>query len=119
MFSRYAIFVFLGALLTTLLLAVSRLKKRNRLLENFRRDFVANISHEFRTPLAVIKGYAETLSEAGVTTETVQSFLKIIQNNTERLITMVEDLLELLGNFLAYLAGRHALDKPQQTIEFV
>ncbi len=74
---------------------ILRMQRKVRLLESFRRDFVVNISHEFRTPLSVIKGYSETLLQEGLDPETRHSFLKIIEEHTEKLIQMVEELLQL------------------------
>lgn len=65
-------------------------------LENMRRDFVANVSHELMTPLTSIKGYSETVVEI-IEEEPEQSkeFLKIIIKQSDRLQAIVEDLLEL------------------------
>lgn len=67
-----------------------------RRLERARRDFVANVSHEFRTPLAAIQGFAETLL-AGAMEESQDRlrFLEIIRNNAIRLGHLTEDLLKL------------------------
>ncbi len=66
-------------------------------LEKIRRDFVANVSHELRTPVAVIKGYAETLISDGqkMDPERVAHFSKIIHNHSERLTSLISDLLTL------------------------
>ncbi len=65
-------------------------------LETVRRDFVANVSHEFKTPLSSIRGYAETLlSGAADDKETAQKFLKKIERQTIRLEHLVGDILEL------------------------
>lgn len=67
-----------------------------RQLENMRRDFVANVSHELKTPLTSIKGFVETLlSGALEDKENNRNFVKIIQNHTERLDKLVDDLLSL------------------------
>lgn len=68
---------------------------RVRELEGVRRDFVANVSHELRTPLATIKGYVETLVESEVTPEDRRRFLETVSRHTERLSSLIEDLLEL------------------------
>jgi two-component system, OmpR family, phosphate regulon sensor histidine kinase PhoR len=67
-----------------------------RRLERARRDFAANISHEFRTPLTAIQGFAETLLE-GALDDSVNSrrFIQIIQDNALRLGRLTEDLLKL------------------------
>lgn len=65
-------------------------------LENLRRDFVANVSHELKTPITSIKGYVETLlDESGELPQHVQDFLTIISKQTNRLQAIVEDLLSL------------------------
>jgi two-component system phosphate regulon sensor histidine kinase PhoR len=67
-----------------------------RRLETMRRDFVANVSHELKTPLTSIKGFVETLLEGALDDkENNRNFLKIIQNHAERLNSLVEDLLSL------------------------
>ncbi len=70
---------------------------RQKRLENVRKEFVANVSHELRTPLAVIKGYVETLVDGqdSVSPSDRDKFLKTIQRHTERLNSLLEDLLTL------------------------
>ena len=65
-------------------------------LENLRRDFVTNVSHELKTPITSIKGYVETLlDEAGEHPQHVRDFLEIISKQTNRLQAIVDDLLSL------------------------
>ena len=67
-----------------------------RRLENIRRDFVANVSHELRSPVTNIKGYAETLLEGALNDKkNAIDFLKIISSDSDRLSRLVDDLLEL------------------------
>jgi two-component system phosphate regulon sensor histidine kinase PhoR len=67
-----------------------------RRLETIRRDFVANVSHELKTPLTSIKGFIETLLEGALDDkENNRNFLNIIQKHAERLNNLVEDLLSL------------------------
>ena len=67
-----------------------------RQLETMRRDFVANVSHELKTPLTSIKGFVETLLEGAIDDkENSLNFLKIIQEHTERLNHLINDLLDL------------------------
>lgn len=71
---------------------VTRLRK----LENVRRDFVANVSHELKTPITSIKGFVETLQEGAVNNpEDAQRFLEIIAKHADRLNSIIEDLLSL------------------------
>ncbi len=71
---------------------VTRLKA----LENVRRDFVANASHELKTPLTTIKGFLETLKNGAMDDpESAERFLDIIIRNTERLTSITEDILSL------------------------
>ena len=67
-----------------------------RRLEIVRRDFVANVSHELKTPLTSIKGFVETLLEGALEDkENNRNFLRIIQEHVERLDKLVNDLLSL------------------------
>ena len=65
-------------------------------LESIRRDFVANVSHELKTPVTSIQGYVETLLD-GAMDDALQreKFLKIVAKHTERLHAILEDLLML------------------------
>lgn len=66
-------------------------------LESMRQQFVANASHELKTPVSVIKGYAETLVEDHATMEEEdrERFLRVIQSHSERLSLLINDLLSL------------------------
>jgi two-component system phosphate regulon sensor histidine kinase PhoR len=66
-----------------------------RRLEAVRRDFVANVSHELKTPLTSIAGYAETLMDPGIATEARQRFLATVMSNAQRMQRLVDDLLDL------------------------
>ena len=66
-----------------------------RRLETVRRDFVANVSHELKTPLTSISGYAETLLTDAPDAETTQRFLATIVDNARRMQRLVDDLLDL------------------------
>jgi PAS domain S-box-containing protein len=66
-----------------------------RRLEAVRRDFVANVSHELKTPLTSISGYAETLLSDSAEPETTERFLRTILSNARRMQRLVDDLLDL------------------------
>ncbi|MBW1784258.1 MAG: PAS domain-containing protein [Deltaproteobacteria bacterium] len=71
---------------------VSRLRR----LENIRRDFVSNVSHEIKTPITAIKGYVETLRDGAMEKpEDTERFLGIIKKHVDRLEAIIEDLLNL------------------------
>lgn len=65
-------------------------------LQKTRTDFVANVSHELKTPLTSIKGYTETLSNSKLQDkEQSLKFLKKIEENTDRLDALIHDILDL------------------------
>jgi len=71
---------------------VSRLRR----LENLRRDFVANVSHELKTPITSIKGFVETLLDGAMNNPAeAERFLKIVAKHADRLNSIIEDLLML------------------------
>ena len=66
-----------------------------RRLETVRSDFVANVSHELKTPLTVVGGFAETLGDDTVEPEMRRQFAEAILSNTRRMQRIVDDLLDL------------------------
>ncbi|MCG3086151.1 PAS domain-containing protein [Anoxybacillus sp. LAT_35] len=71
---------------------ITELKK----LEQMRKDFVANVSHELKTPITSIKGFAETLLDGAMhDAKTLEYFLTIILKESERLQHLIQDLLDL------------------------
>jgi two-component system phosphate regulon sensor histidine kinase PhoR len=67
-----------------------------RRLENIRRDFVANVSHELKTPITTIKGFVETLRDGALDDhEQAERFLAIVARHADRLHAIIEDLLSL------------------------
>ena len=70
-------------------------RTRLRQLESVRRDFVANVSHELKTPITAIRGAVETLIDDDSADAASRRFLQIIFKQSERLNALVEDLLDL------------------------
>ncbi len=69
---------------------------QTQMLENMRRDFVANVSHELKTPITNVKGYLETLAEGVMNDpETTERFLAVSIRNADRLNAILDDLLSL------------------------
>ena len=64
-------------------------------LDNMRKEFIADVSHELKTPLTSIMGYAETLSTSEYDPEMQERFLKVINTEALRMTKLVNDLLTL------------------------
>lgn len=79
----------------SLLVAINDISHIRR-LENLRKEFVANVSHELKTPITAIQGFVETLLEGAMADpENNQRFLTIISKHAERLSSIIESLLSL------------------------
>ena len=76
-------------------LLLSRDITRFEKLETTRRDFVANVSHELKTPLTVLAGFLETISESAVTPEQRTQYMALMREQAERMKRLVDDLLTL------------------------
>jgi two-component system phosphate regulon sensor histidine kinase PhoR len=86
----------LGEAINRLAAAVQANISRREKMEQIRREFSSNISHELKTPLTSIKGYVDTLLEGALEDKANNMrFLRIINNNVERMISLVSDLLSL------------------------
>ncbi len=71
---------------------ITRIKR----LETIRQEFVANVSHELKTPITSILGFVETLQDGAIEEPyEARTFLDIIANHTRRLNTIIDDLLQL------------------------
>jgi two-component system phosphate regulon sensor histidine kinase PhoR len=69
---------------------------RLRRLERMRQDFVANVSHELKTPITAIKGFIETLLDGALDDRVeAERFLNIVERQVERLNVIIEDLMSL------------------------
>lgn len=73
-------------------------------LDRMRKEFVANVSHELKTPLTSIKSYSETLIDDDYDQEISKKFLKVINSEADRMTRLVRDLLQL-SNFDASFAN--------------
>lgn len=70
---------------------MSELRKK----DNMRRDFTANVSHELKTPLTSISGFAELMKSGDIPNETVTDFSKSIYDEAQRLISLVNDIIKI------------------------
>ncbi|MCE5340683.1 MAG: ATP-binding protein [Planctomycetaceae bacterium] len=90
------IIISLTAAVLNIVIIIFNDSARFRKLENIRKDFVANVSHELKTPITSIKGFAETLLEGDLTNQAqTRQFLDVIAKNTQRLDAIIDDLLSL------------------------
>lgn len=64
-------------------------------IEDYQKKFIANVSHDFRSPLTSIKGYVEAISDGTIPPENMDKYLKIILFETDRLTDLTKDLLTL------------------------
>jgi len=64
-------------------------------LEDLRRDFIANISHDFRSPLTSIRGYVQAVMDGTIPPEKYEKYLTIVLNETDRLTKLTNDILLL------------------------
>ncbi len=69
---------------------------QHKKLDDMRKEFVANVSHEIRTPITTIKSYAETLLDGALENESLaKDFLTVIESEADRMTLLVKDLLDL------------------------
>ncbi|HPJ11861.1 MAG TPA: PAS domain-containing sensor histidine kinase [Caldisericia bacterium] len=77
-----------------------------RKLEKVRTEFVSNVSHELKSPIAAIMGFSETLTTESLSPEKQTKYLKIIEKNAQKMSTIIQDLL-----ILSRLENVHQLSK--------
>ena len=81
--------------LTPLLVAMDKQNKEKEAVSNMRKEFSANVSHELKTPLTSISGYAEIMKNGMVRPADIPVFSERIYKEARRLITLVEDIIKL------------------------
>lgn len=81
--------------LTPLLQSIDKQNREKDAAANMRKEFSANVSHELKTPLTSISGYAEIMKDGLVRPEDMKTFSERIYNEASRLITLVEDIMKL------------------------
>lgn len=81
--------------LAPLLSAMDKQNRAKDAVANMRKEFSANVSHELKTPLTSISGYAEIMKDGLVKQEDIPKFSERIYNEASRLITLIEDIIKL------------------------
>ena len=81
--------------LEPLLIAMDQQNKEKEAVSNMRKEFSANVSHELKTPLTSISGYAEIMKNGMVRPADIPLFSERIYKEARRLITLVEDIIKL------------------------
>ncbi|MBQ8109959.1 MAG: HAMP domain-containing histidine kinase [Clostridia bacterium] len=83
--------------------SINRMAKELSRLEDSRRSFVANVSHELRSPMTCMRGYVQAMQDGVIGPEEMPRYLQIVLDETDRLTALVNDLLDLSrlesGNF--------------------
>ena len=75
--------------------SLNEMAEQLRGLEDTRRSFVANVSHELRSPLTSMKGFLEAMQDGTIPPEDYPEYIEIVLNETRRMVTLVNDLLDL------------------------
>ncbi len=75
--------------------SLNEMGEQLRGLEDTRRSFVANVSHELRSPLTSMKGFLEAMQDGTIPEENFPEYIGIVLNETRRMVTLVNDLLDL------------------------
>ena len=74
---------------------LSEAKKRAEESDNLKSAFLANVSHEIRTPLNSIVGFSSLLGDSDLTQETKNSYIELIESNTESLLVLIDEIIDL------------------------
>lgn len=82
-----------GNVIGTVIIIIDVTESEKR--EEMRREFTANVSHELKTPLTSISGFAELMKSGGVPAETAADFSKSIYDEAQRLISLVNDIIKI------------------------
>lgn len=101
----------IGKLAKTLDYMAEEIQKR----EQLKNEFISSISHELRTPLTSIKGWVITLDDSQTDKDTLKMGLNIIEKETDRLVNMVEELLD----FSRLSSGKMTLNKKEVSIKAI
>jgi PAS domain S-box-containing protein len=97
-------------------MTASKELERLRKLDQLKSEFVANVSHELKTPLTSIKAYSEALTDM-VEDETAIDFLKVIDEESDRLLFLINDLLNIARIESGKLVLKMNLQPPQDMVE--
>jgi signal transduction histidine kinase len=101
--------------------AINNLGAQLSKIEQLRKDLIANVSHELKTPLSLIRGYAETIRDvSGDMPEKREKQLQIIIEETERLNKIVEDILnlsQLQSGYISLNIDRFIMNKTLETVK--
>lgn len=96
---------------------ISQSRDELRRLERVRKDFVANVSHELKTPVTAIGGFVETLQDGAIDDrDTARHFLEIMAQQTSRLNNIIDDLLTLSR---LEQAGAHIETQPVNLLDLI
>jgi len=100
----------------------NRMARKLKELDQMKDDFVSSVSHELRSPLTSIKGYVDFIlrGKAGALNDKLVEYLTIVKNNTSRLATFINDILDLAKiEARRFELGREALELPPLIEEMV
>jgi two-component system phosphate regulon sensor histidine kinase PhoR len=100
-------------------LLVSRDVTRLNQLEEMRREFVANVSHELKTPLTVLQGYLELLDDGEPLQKSTNRAVKSMRTQTTRMQSMVEQLLALSKLEFANMASKHIVVNMREQMDML